>query len=89
MFSQHTNHEQKFGHEVAESYGLLFRVPVFEQRVDNIVGIAYAMDLLDYVQKVRQFLFCFLLFWPMGDLIINFLQHSHRMQIYNLFNFEG
>ncbi|KAL7185146.1 hypothetical protein ACSBR2_027140 [Camellia fascicularis] len=27
------------------------RVPVFEQRVDNIVGIAYAMDLLDYVQK--------------------------------------
>ncbi|KAJ0047114.1 hypothetical protein Pint_03953 [Pistacia integerrima] len=26
-------------------------VPVFEQRVDNIVGIAYAMDLLDYVQK--------------------------------------
>ncbi|KAK7371942.1 hypothetical protein VNO80_05309 [Phaseolus coccineus] len=27
------------------------RVPVFEQRVDNIMGIAYAMDLLDYVQK--------------------------------------
>ncbi|CAI0378908.1 unnamed protein product [Linum tenue] len=27
------------------------RVPVFEQRVDNIVGIAYVMDLLDYVQK--------------------------------------
>ncbi|KAG4166475.1 hypothetical protein ERO13_A13G134601v2 [Gossypium hirsutum] len=27
------------------------RVPVFEQRVDNIVGIAYAMDLLDYVAK--------------------------------------
>ncbi|XP_059666523.1 putative DUF21 domain-containing protein At3g13070, chloroplastic isoform X2 [Cornus florida] len=27
------------------------RVPVFEQRVDNIVGIAYAMDLLDYVRK--------------------------------------
>ncbi|XP_021740663.1 putative DUF21 domain-containing protein At3g13070, chloroplastic isoform X1 [Chenopodium quinoa] len=27
------------------------RVPVFEQRVDNIVGIAYAMDMLDYVQK--------------------------------------
>ncbi|KAK7276923.1 hypothetical protein RIF29_18072 [Crotalaria pallida] len=27
------------------------RVPVFEQRVDNITGIAYAMDLLDYVQK--------------------------------------
>ncbi|XP_050246599.1 DUF21 domain-containing protein At1g55930, chloroplastic-like [Quercus robur] len=27
------------------------RVPVFEQRVDNIVGIAYAMDLLDYAQK--------------------------------------
>ncbi|KAL7207624.1 hypothetical protein ACSBR1_029553 [Camellia fascicularis] len=26
-------------------------VPVFEQRVDNIVGIAYAMDLLDSVQK--------------------------------------
>ncbi|KAF5943305.1 hypothetical protein HYC85_020947 [Camellia sinensis] len=27
------------------------RVPVFEQHVDNIVGIAYAMDLLDSVQK--------------------------------------
>ncbi|KAK2639927.1 hypothetical protein Ddye_027722 [Dipteronia dyeriana] len=27
------------------------RVPVFEQRVDNIVGIAYAMDMLDYVPK--------------------------------------
>ncbi|XP_052207243.1 DUF21 domain-containing protein At1g55930, chloroplastic-like [Diospyros lotus] len=27
------------------------RVPVFEQRVDNLVGIAYAMDLLDFVQK--------------------------------------
>ncbi|XP_073150420.1 putative DUF21 domain-containing protein At3g13070, chloroplastic isoform X2 [Henckelia pumila] len=27
------------------------RVPVFEERIDNIVGIAYAMDLLDYVQK--------------------------------------
>ncbi|KAL7217808.1 hypothetical protein ACSBR2_011111 [Camellia fascicularis] len=27
------------------------RVPVFEQRVDNIVGIAYAMNLLDSVQK--------------------------------------
>lgn len=27
------------------------RVPVFEQRIDNIVGVAYAMDLLDLVQK--------------------------------------
>ncbi|XP_057765497.1 putative DUF21 domain-containing protein At3g13070, chloroplastic [Salvia miltiorrhiza] len=27
------------------------RVPVFEERIDNIVGMAYAMDLLDYVQK--------------------------------------
>lgn len=27
------------------------RVPVFEQRIDNIVGIVYAMDLLDFVQK--------------------------------------
>ncbi|KAL3687311.1 hypothetical protein R1sor_013620 [Riccia sorocarpa] len=25
------------------------RIPVFERRVDNIVGIAYAMDMLDYV----------------------------------------
>ncbi|XP_057461453.1 putative DUF21 domain-containing protein At3g13070, chloroplastic isoform X2 [Actinidia eriantha] len=30
------------------------RVPVFEQRVDNIVGIAYAMDLLDFVQKLLE-----------------------------------
>ncbi|GKV43843.1 hypothetical protein SLEP1_g51091 [Rubroshorea leprosula] len=30
------------------------RVPVFEQRVDNIVGIAYAMDLLDFVPKGEQ-----------------------------------
>jgi len=28
-------------------------VPVFEQRIDNIVGIAYAMDLLDFLQKVK------------------------------------
>ncbi|KAL8209119.1 hypothetical protein R6Q57_008531 [Mikania cordata] len=27
------------------------RVPVFEQRIDNIVGVAYAMDLLDLIQK--------------------------------------
>ncbi|KAH1080996.1 hypothetical protein J1N35_020757 [Gossypium stocksii] len=27
------------------------KVPAFEQRIDNIVGIAYAMDLLDYVPK--------------------------------------
>lgn len=27
------------------------RIPVFEQRIDNIVGIAYAMDLLDCVQQ--------------------------------------
>ncbi|XP_026407193.1 DUF21 domain-containing protein At1g55930, chloroplastic-like [Papaver somniferum] len=27
------------------------RVPVFEQRIDNIVGIAYAMDLLDEAHK--------------------------------------
>uniref|UniRef100_A0A1D1YQI3 DUF21 domain-containing protein At1g55930, chloroplastic n=2 Tax=Anthurium amnicola TaxID=1678845 RepID=A0A1D1YQI3_9ARAE len=30
------------------------RVPVFEERVDNIVGIAYAMDMLEYVEKVEQ-----------------------------------
>ena len=29
------------------------RVQVFEDRIDNIVGVAYAMDLLDLVQKVR------------------------------------
>ncbi|KAK0602280.1 hypothetical protein LWI29_031969 [Acer saccharum] len=28
-----------------------FGVPVFVQSVDNIVGIAYAMDMLDYVPK--------------------------------------
>ncbi|CAI7758685.1 unnamed protein product [Closterium sp. NIES-53] len=27
------------------------RVPVYERRVDNIVGIAYAMDMLDYVEQ--------------------------------------
>lgn len=32
---------------------------MFEQRVDNIVGIAYAMDLLDYVPKVCAFLVFF------------------------------
>lgn len=37
------------------------RVPVFEQRVDNIMGIAYAMDLLDYAQKVGRFYSCHLL----------------------------
>lgn len=29
------------------------RVPVFELRVDNIVGIAYAMDMLDYVEQAE------------------------------------
>lgn len=29
------------------------RVPVFERRIDNIVGIAYAMDMLDYVEQVE------------------------------------
>ncbi|MFS8007850.1 putative CBS domain-containing protein [Helianthus anomalus] len=27
------------------------RVPVFEQQVDNIVGVAYAMDLLELIKK--------------------------------------
>ena len=36
---------------IQSSNVFLLRVPVFEQRIDNIVGIAYAMDLLDYVQK--------------------------------------
>ncbi|WOK99697.1 hypothetical protein Cni_G08408 [Canna indica] len=30
------------------------RVPVFEERIDNIVGIAYAMDMLEYVEKVER-----------------------------------
>ncbi|KAK1296116.1 DUF21 domain-containing protein [Acorus calamus] len=30
------------------------RTPVFEQRVDNIVGVAYAMDMLEYVEKAEQ-----------------------------------
>lgn len=29
------------------------RVPVFERRVDNVVGIAYAMDMLDHVEQVE------------------------------------
>ncbi|GLJ15559.1 hypothetical protein SUGI_0255580 [Cryptomeria japonica] len=29
------------------------RVPVFELRIDNIVGIAYAMDMLDYVEQTE------------------------------------
>lgn len=32
------------------------RVPVFEERIDNIVGIAYAKDMLEYIQKVPGFL---------------------------------
>ncbi|KAJ6851614.1 putative DUF21 domain-containing protein, chloroplastic [Iris pallida] len=30
------------------------RVPVFEERIDNIMGIAYAMDMLEYVEKVEK-----------------------------------
>ncbi|KAJ3668222.1 hypothetical protein LUZ60_005015 [Juncus effusus] len=30
------------------------RVPVFEERVDNIVGIAYAMDMLEHVEQVEK-----------------------------------
>eukprot|EP00252_Welwitschia_mirabilis_P022246 TRINITY_DN5976_c0_g2_i1.p1 TRINITY_DN5976_c0_g2~~TRINITY_DN5976_c0_g2_i1.p1 ORF type:complete len:762 (+),score=150.73 TRINITY_DN5976_c0_g2_i1:161-2446(+) len=29
------------------------RVPVYESRIDNIVGIAYAMDMLDYVDQAE------------------------------------
>ncbi|XP_010905225.1 putative DUF21 domain-containing protein At3g13070, chloroplastic [Elaeis guineensis] len=29
------------------------RVPVFEERIDNIVGIAYAMDMLECIEKVE------------------------------------
>ncbi|KAH7365493.1 hypothetical protein KP509_18G030900 [Ceratopteris richardii] len=29
------------------------RVPVFERRVDNIVGIAYAMDMLEFVEQAE------------------------------------
>ena len=32
---------------------IISRVPVFEERIDNIVGIAYAMDMLEYVEEVR------------------------------------
>lgn len=35
-----------------EFYGHFTRVPVFEERVDNIVGIVYAMDMLEFVEKV-------------------------------------
>ena len=37
---------------VLKMTSLSTRVPVFEQRIDNIVGIAYAMDILEYVEKV-------------------------------------
>ncbi|EHA8586325.1 putative DUF21 domain-containing protein, chloroplastic [Cocos nucifera] len=30
------------------------RVPVFEERIDNIVGIAYAMDMLEFVEMVEK-----------------------------------
>jgi CBS domain containing-hemolysin-like protein len=33
---------------------LTSRVPVFEERIDNIVGIAYAMDMLEYVEEVEK-----------------------------------
>lgn len=60
------------------------RVPVFEQRIDNIVGIAYAMDLLDYVQKVREFLFPFLTSKFSITLFINCMRQSHSVQNYDL-----
>lgn len=64
------------------------RVPVFEQRVDNIVGIAYAMDMLDYVQKVRffsEYFYLRLLFLPVKS-----MHPSHSIQNYSVtFDFEG
>ncbi|XP_078176195.1 DUF21 domain-containing protein At1g55930, chloroplastic-like [Carex rostrata] len=30
------------------------RVPVFEERIDNIVGVAYAMDMLEHVEQVEK-----------------------------------
>lgn len=38
-------------------------MPVFEQRIDNIVGISYAMDLLDYLQKACHFYYFVLNFY--------------------------
>lgn len=39
---------------------------MFEERIDNIVGIAYAMDMLEFVEKVYsnlQFFFFIYLFY--------------------------
>ncbi|GKV51876.1 hypothetical protein SLEP1_g58498 [Rubroshorea leprosula] len=41
------------------------RVPVFEQRVDDIVGIAYAMDLLDFVWKICNHFNFYFFFWEL------------------------
>ncbi|KAK8698529.1 hypothetical protein V6N13_114641 [Hibiscus sabdariffa] len=59
------------------------RMAIFEQRVDNIVGIAYAMDLLDYVPRLRQFLLGFFLFYHRNSWLIKLC--------YNIlvFDFEG
>ncbi|KAL9258246.1 DUF21 domain-containing protein [Drosera capensis] len=60
------------------------RVPVFEQRVDNIVGIAYAMDLLDVVQKVSRFLVALLSCHRNQSLV-----HSSKRTEKCCLNFEG
>lgn len=68
---------------------MIFRVPVFEQRIDNIVGIAYAMDLLDYVQKVYYLQPQLVVFPNSSGIISNCTHKSHSMQNYILFGFEG
>lgn len=51
-------------------------MPVFEQRVDNIVGIAYAMDLLDYVTKVSQLVATFIC--SLKILVLHFSNYKHK-----------
>ncbi|KAE8731811.1 putative DUF21 domain-containing protein [Hibiscus syriacus] len=51
-------------------YISLVVMPAFEQRIDNIVGIAYAMDLLDYFPKVRRFLLIIFFLYFIGKSLL-------------------
>lgn len=71
-------------------HALAFRVPVFEERIDNIVGIAYAMDLLDYVQKVNSFLMhIYLIRMCVSFIFSHSPLNSRSMENDILFGFEG
>jgi CBS domain containing-hemolysin-like protein len=52
VFSSYYDLSDVFSSRSLTPGAIASRVPVFEERIDNIVGIAYAMEMLEYVEEV-------------------------------------